>query len=105
MLATTAEIIATMKVAFKAFKRKHSGGFYNFKYWPAIRGISYHKPAIPEAVTQGCSIKGMPLKILQNSLGKHLCWSLFVNKVADWKTETFFKDRLWHESVHVRLEK
>ena len=34
-----------------------------------------------EAVVQKCSVKKMLLKISQNS-GKHLCQSLFFNKVA-----------------------
>ena len=28
--------------------------------------------------------------------GKHLCWSLFSNKVAGWKPAMLLKKRLWH---------
>ena len=48
-----------------------------------------------KAVIHRCSTKHMFLKILQysqkNITGKHLCWSLFFNKVADLRPSTLFK--------------
>ena len=43
---------------------------------------------------QRCSIKKVVLKSLAKFIGKHLCQSLFFNKVAGLKSATLFKKRL-----------
>ena len=35
--------------------------------------------------------------------GKHLCQSLFFNKVADLRSETLLKKRLWHRCFPVKF--
>ena len=42
----------------------------------------------PEAVVRRCSVKKVFLKISQNSLEKHVCQSLFFNKVAGLRPTT-----------------
>ena len=37
--------------------------------------------------------------------GKHLCWSLFFNKVAGLRPGTLLKKRLWHRSFLVNFVK
>ena len=37
--------------------------------------------------------------------GKHLCWSLFFNKVAGLKPPTLLKKRLWHRCFPVNFAK
>ena len=48
-----------------------------------------------KAAVRRCSTKEVFLKILQysqeNITGKHLCWSLFFNKVAGLSPETLLK--------------
>ena len=38
-------------------------------------------------------------------IGKHLCQSLFFNKVADFRPATLLKNRLWHRCFPVNLTK
>ena len=42
-----------------------------------------------------CSLKKVFLEIPQNSQEKHLCQSLFFNKVAGLRRATLLKERLW----------
>ena len=44
----------------------------------------------PEAVARRCSVKKMFLEISQNSQEKHLCKSLFLNKVAGLRLLLYF---------------
>ena len=53
-----------------------------------------------KAVSQRCSIKEVFWKATENSLkqsfgGVHLCWSLFLNKVAGWKPEIIRSSHCW----------
>ena len=52
-----------------------------------------------------CSVKKVFLEISQNSQQKHLCQSLFFNKVADLRPATLLKTRLWHRCFHVNFVK
>ena len=45
------------------------------------------------------------LKNFANFTGKHLCWSLFFNKVADLRVCNFIKKRLQQRYVPVKLAK
>ena len=45
------------------------------------------------------------LKSLTKFTGKHLCQSLFFNKVADFRNATFLKKRLWHRYFRVNFVK
>ena len=58
-----------------------------------------------EAVVQRCSVKNVFLKISQNFHKKHLCQSLFFNKVADLRSATLLKKRLWHRCLSVDFAK
>ena len=59
-----------------------------------------------EAVAQRCSVKKMFLEISQNSQeNKHMCQSLFFNKVAGLRPATLLKNRLWHWCFPVNFAK
>ena len=45
------------------------------------------------------------LKNLANFTGKHLCWSLFFNKVAGLRPATLLKKRLQHRCFPVKFAK
>ena len=51
---------------------------------------------------QRCSMKKVFLEISQNFKRKHLCQSIFFNKVTGLG---LLKRRLWHRSFHVNFEK
>ena len=58
-----------------------------------------------DAATRGVLRKKVFLEISQNSQEKHLCQSLFFNKVADLGPATLLKMRLWHRCFPVNLAK
>ena len=51
------------------------------------------------------SIKKSVLKVFTKFTGKHLCQSLFFNKVADLTPATLLKKRLWHRYFSVNFVK
>ena len=53
---------------------------------------------------QGCSIKKAILKNVA-IVGKHLCWGLFFNKVADHQTCIVIKKRLQHTYFLLNIRK
>ena len=52
-----------------------------------------------------CSIKKCVLRYLAKSQKKHLCYSLFFNKVVGVKPATLLKKRLWHSWFPVSFVK
>ena len=52
-----------------------------------------------------CSVKKGVLKNFAKSTGKHLCQSLFFNKVAGLTSATLLKKRLWHRCFPVDFAK
>ena len=52
-----------------------------------------------------CSVKKGVLKNFTKSIGKHLCQSLFLNKVAELRPATLLKKRLWHMWIPVSFAK
>ena len=50
------------------------------------------------------SVKGVPRNFVKFT-GKHLCQSLFFNKVAGLKPATLLKKRIWHRCFPVNFEK
>ena len=54
---------------------------------------------------QRCSMKKGVLRNFTKFTGKHLCQSLFFNKVADLRLATFLKKRLWHRCFPVIFAK
>ena len=58
-----------------------------------------------EAVVRRCSIKKVLLKISKNSQEKHLCQSLFFNKVAGFWSATLSKKKLQHRCFSVNFQK
>ena len=58
-----------------------------------------------EVVAQRCSIRKGVLKNFAKFTGKHLCQSLFFNKVAGVKPATLLKKRLWHRCFPVNFAK
>ena len=58
----------------------------------------------PDAAVRRCFSKSMFLKISQYLKKKHLCWSLFFNKVVELACN-FIKKRLRHRCVPVNIAK
>ena len=58
-----------------------------------------------EAVAQTCSVKKVFLEISPKFTGKHLCQSLYFNKVAGLRLATLLKKRLWHRCFPVNFAK
>ena len=58
-----------------------------------------------EEVVQGCSVKKSFLRNFTKFTGKHLCQSLFFNKVAGIRPVTLLKKRLWHMCFLVNFMK
>ena len=54
---------------------------------------------------QRCSIRKGVLRNFSKFTGKHLCQSLFFNKVAGLRPATLLKKRLWHRCFPVNFEK
>ena len=54
---------------------------------------------------QRCSIKKGVLRNFTKFTGKHLCQSIFVNKVAGLSLATLLKKRLWHRCFPVKFAK
>ena len=52
-----------------------------------------------------CFMKKSVLRNFTKFTGKHLCQSLFFNKVADLRPATVFKKRLWHKCFPVNFVK
>ena len=58
-----------------------------------------------EAVARRCSVKKGVLSNFLNVTGKHLCQSLFFNKVAGLRPASLFKKRPWHRCFPVTFTK
>ena len=54
---------------------------------------------------QTCSVRKGVLRNFAKFTGKHLCQSLFFNKVADLGSATLLKERLWHRCFPVNFAK
>ena len=52
-----------------------------------------------------CSVKKVFLKIFAKFTGKHLCQSLFLNKIAGLRPATLLKKRPWHRCFPVSFAK
>ena len=58
----------------------------------------------PRGVLQKrCSAKKVFLEISKKFTGKHLCQSLFFNKVAGLRPATLLEKRLWHRCLPVNF--
>ena len=66
-------------------------GFYAVRIFPS------------EAAARGVLWKEVFLEISQKFTGKHLCQSLFFNKVAGMRPATLLKKRLWHRCFPVKF--
>ena len=60
---------------------------------------------IYRSIHKRCFIKKGVLKNFAKFTGKHLCQSLFFNKVAGLKPATLLKKRLWHRCFPVNSAK
>ena len=54
---------------------------------------------------ESCSLKKCVLRNFAKFTGKHLCQSLFFDKVADLRPATLLKKRLWHRCFPVNFVK
>ena len=70
-----------------------------------INVIFFTLTLLVEAVAHTCSVKKMFIKNFTKFTGKHLCQSLFFNKVAGLRTGTLLKERLWHSCFPVNFAK
>ena len=60
---------------------------------------------IPKAVVPKCSVRKGILRNLTKFTGKHLCQSIFLNKVAGIRPATLLKKRPWHRCFPVNFVK
>ena len=58
-----------------------------------------------EAVARCCSVKNVFLKSFAKFTGKHLCHSIFFNKVAGPRPANLLKKRLWHKYLPLSFGK
>ena len=63
------------------------------------------KNLLTEPSTGGLLWEKMFLEISQKFKGKHLCQSLFFNKVAGLRPANLLKKKLWHRCFRVNFEK
>ena len=63
-----------------------------------------HNKELTEAATEVFYVKGV-LRNFTKFTGKHLCQSLFFNKVAGLRPATLLKKRLWHRCFPVNFVK
>ena len=85
----------------RSFKKQNNGflGFVTDTVPPLSLQAQYRSSH------QRCSIKKSVLKNFTKVIGKHLCQSLFFNKVAVLRPATLFKKRLWHKCFPVNFVK
>ena len=79
---------------------------YSFKY--QICHKSFSCCSSPSHVLNGhqrCSVKKCVLRNFAEFTEKHLCQSLFFNKVSGLRTATLLKKRLWHRCFPVNFAK
>ena len=58
-----------------------------------------------EVIVRRCSIKMGVLRNYTKLTGKHLCQSLFFDKIAGLRPATLLKKRLWHRRFSVNFSK
>ena len=75
--------------------------------WSPILAMVYPLPGYPQnrSSHQSCSVWKGVLRKFTKFTGKHLCQSLFFNKVAGLKPATLLKKRLWHRCFSVNFVK
>ena len=67
--------------------------------------LPHHHCYYSEAVVRRCSIKKGVLRNFAKFTGKHLCQSLFFNKVAGLRPASLLKKRHWHGCFPVNFAK
>ena len=68
--------------------------------------VCWRKRIVPDKCShRSCSVKKGVLKNFAKFTRKHLCQSLFFNKVADLRPATLLKKRLWHSCFPVDFAK
>ena len=67
--------------------------------------IFYHENTITRSSHQRRSVKKGVLGNFTKLTGKHLCQSLFFNKVAGLRPATLLKERLWHRCFSANFTK
>ena len=72
--------------------------------WKAKKGGTTY-PGIIRSSHRRSSIEKGVLKTFAKFTGKHLCQSLFFNKVADLRPATLSKKRLWHRCFLLNFAK
>ena len=82
-------------------KRKKEFGSAN-QTWILKRGLAHETS---RSSHRGCSVKKGVLRNFTKCTGKHLCQSLFFNKVKGLRPATLFKKRLRHRCFPVNFAK
>ena len=96
---------------FLTQERLISFDFSNDEILKLIRPLNVHKAqghddvSISRSSHQRCYIKEGVLRNYIKFTGKHLCQSLFLNKVAGLRPATLLKKRLWHRCFSVKFVK
>ena len=68
-------------------------------YYKQIDGVAFR------SILSRCSVKKGVFKNFAKFAGKHMCQSLFFNKVAGLRLGTLLKKRLWHKCFLVNFAK
>ena len=71
-----------------------------FKFEPEETSVEF-----TETIARRCSVRKAVLRHFAKFTGKHLCKSLFFNKVAGLRPATFLKKRLWDRCFPVNFAK
>ena len=92
----------------KSFKsnRNYQNSSYNEPVKPC-NGLEvlHNDKVIDRSIQQRCSLRKGVLRNFVKFTGKHLCQSLFLNKVSGLRPATLLKKRLWHRCFPVNFVK
>ena len=83
---------------YSIYIKNSESGWISFQWYVSKMYANY----MGRSSHRRCSIKIVALKNFAKFTGKHLCQSLFFNKVA---APTLLKKRLWHRCFPVNLAK
>ena len=90
--------VRTRNKFFRGDNETHWGWFEDSARWT-------DKYVVLRSSHKVCSVRKGVLKNFTKFTGKHLCQSLFFNKVAGLRSATLLKKRLWHTCFPVNFTK
>ena len=79
--------------------------FCDWKFYNIIERTTWKGLRFSEEVAHRCSVKKSVFRNFAQITGKHLCQSLFFDKVPALRPATLLKKRLWHRCFPVNFVK